>query len=40
VRELRAKRTQLEMQLIVARVAAAGAVESEASARTSLEAAR
>jgi hypothetical protein len=40
VRELRAERTHLEMQLVVARVAAEGAVASEASARTSLEAAR
>jgi hypothetical protein len=38
-RELRADRTQLEMQLIVARVAAAVAVVSEALAQTSLEAA-
>jgi hypothetical protein len=37
--ELRAKRTQLEMQLVVARVAAAAAVAIGASARTSLEAA-
>jgi hypothetical protein len=40
VRELRAERTQLEMQLVVARVAAAAAVASEASAWTSLEATR
>jgi hypothetical protein len=39
-RELRAEWTQLEMQLIVARVAVAAAVVSEASTRTSLEAAR
>jgi hypothetical protein len=39
VRELRAEWTQLEMQLVVARVAAVVAVASEASARTSLEAA-
>jgi chromosome segregation ATPase len=36
VRQLRAERTQLEMQLVVARVAAAGAVASETSARASL----
>jgi hypothetical protein len=40
MRELRAERTQLEMQLVVAWVVAAGAVASEASARTSVEAAR
>jgi hypothetical protein len=40
VRQLRAERTQLEMQLVVAQVAAAGAVASETSARASLEAAR
>jgi hypothetical protein len=40
VRELRAEKTQLEMQLVIAWVAAATAVASEASARTSLEAAR
>jgi hypothetical protein len=40
VRQLRAKRTQLEMQLVVARVAAVGAVASETSARASLDAAR
>jgi hypothetical protein len=40
VRELRVEQTQLEMQLVVARVAAAGAVASEASVRPSLEAAR
>jgi chromosome segregation ATPase len=40
IRELRAERAQLEMQLVVARVAAAAAVASEASPRTSLEAAR
>jgi hypothetical protein len=39
VRQLRAERTQLEMQLVVAWVAAAGAVASETSARASLEAA-
>jgi hypothetical protein len=39
-RELRAERAQLEMQLVVARVAAAAAVASEASAQMSLEAAR
>jgi hypothetical protein len=39
-RELRVERAQLEMQLVVARVAAATAVESEASVRTSLEATR
>jgi hypothetical protein len=38
--QLRAERTQLEMQLVVARVAAAGAVASETSVRASLEAAR
>jgi hypothetical protein len=38
-RELRAERAQLEMQLVVARVAVAAAVTSEASARASLEAA-
>jgi chromosome segregation ATPase len=37
VRELHAERTQLEMQLVVARVAVAGAVASEASVRSSLE---
>jgi hypothetical protein len=36
VRELRAEQTHLEMQLVVAWVAAAGAVASEASARMSL----
>jgi hypothetical protein len=40
VRKLRTERTQLEMQVVVARVAVAGAVESETSARASLEAAR
>jgi hypothetical protein len=40
VRQLRAERTQLEMHLVVARVAAAGAVANETSARVSLEAAR
>jgi hypothetical protein len=40
MRELHAERTHLEMQLVVARVAAAAAVTSEASERTSLEAAR
>jgi hypothetical protein len=39
-RELRVERAQLEMQFVVARVAADAAVASEASARTSLEAAR
>jgi hypothetical protein len=34
------EQTQLEMQLVVARVAAAGALASEASVRPSLEAAR
>jgi hypothetical protein len=38
-RQLCAERTQLEMQLVVARVAAAAAVASEASTQTSLEAA-
>jgi hypothetical protein len=38
--EFHAERTQLEMQLVVAWVAAAAAVASEAFARTSLEAAR
>jgi hypothetical protein len=36
VRELRGERAQLEMQLVVARVAATAAMSSEASARTSL----
>jgi hypothetical protein len=40
VDELRAERAQLEMQLVVARVATAGAVASEASSRAALEAAR
>jgi hypothetical protein len=40
VRKLRAERTQLEMQLVVAPVAAAGAMAIEASTRASLEAAR
>jgi hypothetical protein len=40
VRNLRVKRTQLEMQLVVAWVATAGAVASETSVRASLEAAR
>jgi hypothetical protein len=40
VHKLRAERTQLEMQLVVARVAAAGAIVSEASVRASLEAVR
>jgi hypothetical protein len=39
-RELYVERAQLELQLFVARVAAATAVASEASTRTSLEAAR
>jgi hypothetical protein len=39
-RELRAERAQLEMQLVVARVAAATVMPSEASARMSLESAR
>jgi hypothetical protein len=38
--QLRAERTQLEMQLVVAQVAAAGAVASKTSARASLEVAR
>jgi hypothetical protein len=38
-RELRVERAQLEMQLVVARVAAAAAVASEASMQTTLEAA-
>jgi hypothetical protein len=38
-RELRTERAQLEMQLVVARVVAAAALASEASAQTSLEAA-
>jgi hypothetical protein len=40
VHELHAEWTQLEMQLVVARVVAAYAVVSEASAWSSLEAAR
>jgi hypothetical protein len=40
VRKLHAERTQLEMQLVVARVAATGPMASETSARASLEAAR
>jgi hypothetical protein len=39
-REIHAERAQLEMQLIVARVATAAAVACEASARTSFETAR
>jgi hypothetical protein len=39
MRELRVERAQLEMQLVVAQVAAATAVVSEASTRTTLEAA-
>jgi chromosome segregation ATPase len=39
MRELHAERTQLEMQLVVARVAATAAVLSKPSARVSLEAA-
>jgi hypothetical protein len=37
-REFRTERAQLEMQLVVVRVAAAAAVASEASAQMSLEA--
>jgi hypothetical protein len=40
VRKLRTERTQLEMQLVMAQVVAAGAVAIEASTRASLEAAR
>jgi uncharacterized phage infection (PIP) family protein YhgE len=40
VDELRAERAQLEMQLVVGRVATAGAVASEASSRVTLEASR
>jgi hypothetical protein len=40
VRELCAKRTQLEMRLVMARVAVAATVASKASSRTSIEAAR
>jgi hypothetical protein len=40
VRQLRVERTQLEMQIVMAQVAVAGAVASETSARASLEAAR
>jgi chromosome segregation ATPase len=36
--EVRAERTQLEMQLVVARLATAGAVANEASSRATLEA--
>jgi hypothetical protein len=39
VRELHAERTQLDMQLVVDRIVATGAVEIEASTRASLEAA-
>jgi hypothetical protein len=40
MRELHAERPQLEMHLVMARVAAAAAVVSEVSTRTSLKAAR
>jgi hypothetical protein len=40
LRQLRGKRAQLQIQLVEARVAAAGVVASETSARASLEAAR
>jgi hypothetical protein len=40
VRRLRAERTQLEMQLVVAQVAAASAMVSETSVRMSLDVVR